>query len=70
MRHPVVAPVVQRQRCARIKTLMAAGATGDLGAMQDFVRNCMSDYDVSGWTAKDLINPDDINLVSRGQVQG
>lgn len=49
---------------------MAASATGDLGAMQDFVRNCMSDYDVSGWTAKDLVNPDDINLVSRGLVQG
>ncbi|GIQ76830.1 4-hydroxyphenylacetate 3-hydroxylase family protein [Bradyrhizobium sp. ma5] len=54
----------------RVETLMAASATGDLGAMQDFVRNCMSDYDVSGWTAKDLINPDDINLVSRGLVQG
>ena len=54
----------------RVETLMAASATGDLGAMQDFVRNCMSDYDVSGWTAKDLVNPDDINLVSRGLVQG
>jgi 4-hydroxyphenylacetate 3-monooxygenase len=53
----------------RVETLMAATATGDLEAMQDFVRLCMSDYDLSGWTAKDLINPDDINLVSRGMVQ-
>ncbi len=54
----------------RVETLMAATATGDLGAMQDFVRPCMGDYDLSGWTAKDLINPDDINLISRGMVQG
>lgn len=58
----------------RIETLMAATATGDLGAMQDFVRNCMGDYDLSGWTAKDLINPDDINVIilgmrSRGRVR-
>ena len=31
---------------------MAATATGDLGAMQDFVRTCMGDYDLSGWTAQ------------------
>ncbi|WP_395678060.1 4-hydroxyphenylacetate 3-hydroxylase N-terminal domain-containing protein [Inquilinus sp.] len=53
----------------RVETLMAATASGDLGGMQDFVRTCMSDYDLSGWTAKDLINPDDVNLVSRGLVQ-
>jgi len=54
----------------RIETLMAATATGDLAAMQDFVRLCMGDYDLSGWTASDLINPDDINLISRGLTQG
>ncbi|HXZ87682.1 MAG TPA: 4-hydroxyphenylacetate 3-hydroxylase N-terminal domain-containing protein [Candidatus Binataceae bacterium] len=53
----------------RVETLMASTATGELGAMQDFARKCMGDYDLSGWTAKDLINPDDINLISRGMVQ-
>ncbi|WP_334393216.1 4-hydroxyphenylacetate 3-hydroxylase N-terminal domain-containing protein [Bradyrhizobium sp. AZCC 2262] len=54
----------------RVETLLTATATGDLAGMQEFVRTCMSDYDVSGWTAKDMINPDDINLISRGMVQG
>lgn len=53
----------------RIETLMAATATGDLAAMQELVSQCMSDYDLSGWTGTDLINPDDINLISRGMVQ-
>lgn len=53
----------------RIETLTAATVTGDLAAMQDLVRQCMRDYDLSGWTASDLINPDDINLISRGMVQ-
>jgi 4-hydroxyphenylacetate 3-monooxygenase len=54
----------------RIETLGAAAATGDLYAMQGMVRDCMSEYDLSGWTTKDLVNPDDINLISRGMVQG
>jgi 4-hydroxyphenylacetate 3-monooxygenase len=54
----------------RIEALGAAAATGDLDAMQGLVRDCMSEYDLSGWTAKDLINPDDVNLISRGMVQG
>lgn len=53
----------------RVETLMAASATGDLKNMQDFVQSCMDDYDVSGWTAKDLVSPDDINLISRGLTQ-
>jgi 4-hydroxyphenylacetate 3-monooxygenase len=53
----------------RIETLLAATATGELGAMQDFVRACMADYDTSGWTGGDLVNPDDISLVSRGLSQ-
>jgi aromatic ring hydroxylase len=54
----------------RIETLMASAATGELAAMQDFARQCMGEYDLSGWTGSDLINPDDINLISRGLAQG
>ena len=53
----------------RVETLMAATATGQLAAMQETVKTCMADYDLSGWTAKDMVNPDDINLISRGMVQ-
>lgn len=53
----------------RIETLLAATATGDLAQMQSLVKDCMSEYDLSGWTKGDLINPDDISLVGRGTVQ-
>ncbi|MGQ3675326.1 4-hydroxyphenylacetate 3-hydroxylase N-terminal domain-containing protein [Xanthobacter sp. TB0139] len=53
----------------RIETLGVAKASGDLDAMQDLVRRCMSEYDLEGWKAPDLINPDDISLVSRRVVQ-
>ncbi|TIV74053.1 MAG: Pyoverdin chromophore biosynthetic protein pvcC, partial [Mesorhizobium sp.] len=53
----------------RIETLNAAAATGDLASMQSIVKDCMSEYDLSGWTSSDLINPDDISLVGRGTVQ-
>lgn len=54
----------------RIECLGAATATGELGAMQELVHRCMSEYDLNGWTASDLINPDDISLVSRRMIQG
>ncbi len=53
----------------RIETMMAAMATGDLAEMQNGVKRCLSEYDLSGWTAQDLVNPDDINLISRGMTQ-
>lgn len=53
----------------RIETLLTATATGDLSNMQNFVAQCMGDYDLSGWTGNDLINPDDINLIGRGMTQ-
>jgi 4-hydroxyphenylacetate 3-monooxygenase len=53
----------------RIETLGAATATGDLASMQSLVKDCMSEYDLSGWTGSDLINPDDISLVGRGSLQ-
>ncbi|MBV6638838.1 MAG: Pyoverdin chromophore biosynthetic protein pvcC, partial [Mameliella sp.] len=53
----------------RIETLLTATATGDLANLQGFVAQCMGEYDLSGWTGNDLINPDDINLVGRGMTQ-
>jgi 4-hydroxyphenylacetate 3-monooxygenase len=53
----------------RIETLLAASATGELQMMQDMVSRCMGEYDLKGWTGTDLINPDDINLITRGMVQ-
>lgn len=36
---------------------------GMLGHARDLASKAMSEYDLSGWTAKDLINPDDVNFI-------
>ncbi|AVO37492.1 4-hydroxyphenylacetate 3-hydroxylase N-terminal domain-containing protein [Pukyongiella litopenaei] len=53
----------------RIETLLNADASGDLANLQAFVGQCMGEYDLSGWTGNDLVNPDDINLIGRGMIQ-
>ena len=30
--------------------------------IKGFVDKCMSEYDLDGWTAPDLINPDDVSV--------
>jgi 4-hydroxyphenylacetate 3-monooxygenase len=50
----------------RIGTLGIAQATGLADRMKDLVETCMSEYGLDGWTAPDLINPDDVSwLASR-----
>ncbi len=50
----------------RIETLLTAQANGDHAMMQSFAEQCMSEYDLNGWTGSDLINPDDVNVIMRG----
>ena len=33
--------------------------------MKAFVGRCMAEYDLTGWTAPDLINPDDVSWFAR-----
>ncbi|GKX35262.1 MAG: pyoverdin chromophore biosynthetic protein pvcC [Rhizobiaceae bacterium MnEN-MB40S] len=47
----------------RIQTLFQAMGTGQLQAMQGFVDQCLSEYDMDGWTNNDLVNPDDVNAL-------
>jgi 4-hydroxyphenylacetate 3-monooxygenase len=47
----------------RIETLLTAQATGELEMLQDMARRCMAEYDLKGWVAKDLINPNDVNAL-------
>ena len=49
----------------RIETLLTAQATGQLDAMHGFAEECMSEYDLEGWTKSDLINPWDVNLLKQ-----
>ncbi|MGE2716199.1 4-hydroxyphenylacetate 3-hydroxylase N-terminal domain-containing protein [Mycolicibacterium litorale] len=40
---------------------------GSLDRWRALADKCMADYDLSGWTAPDLINPNDVSMVRRAQ---
>lgn len=50
----------------RIETMLGAQATGDLDRMRAFVDSYMSEYDLSGWTAPDMVNPTDVSRLVAG----
>ncbi|NDK90732.1 Pyoverdin chromophore biosynthetic protein pvcC [Gordonia desulfuricans] len=47
----------------RFQTLFAYQASGQDLALKGFAEQCMSEYDVDGWTRPDLINNDDLTIV-------
>jgi 4-hydroxyphenylacetate 3-monooxygenase len=49
----------------RFETLMVAEHMGQAAKYRGFAEQCMSEYDLDGWTVPDLINPDDINIVMK-----
>ena len=49
----------------RIVCMNIANATGATAKMKELVETCMAEYDINGWTASDLINPDDVSWFSR-----
>jgi aromatic ring hydroxylase len=49
----------------RLTALHIAHATGLTERMKDLVHTCMAEYDLKGWTAPDLINPDDVNWLPK-----
>jgi 4-hydroxyphenylacetate 3-monooxygenase len=42
--------------------LFGALASGQYDRFKQFAESCMAEYDLDGWTAPDLITPDDVNL--------
>ena len=40
-----------------------AGATGATGRYKGFAEQCMAEYNLDGWVAEDLINPDDVSAI-------
>jgi 4-hydroxyphenylacetate 3-monooxygenase len=40
-------------------------ASGQTERFKGFAEQCMAEYDVDGWTAPDLINPDDGNVIKK-----
>jgi 4-hydroxyphenylacetate 3-monooxygenase len=49
----------------RFETLFAAEGSGLADSYRGFAEQCMAEYDLDGWTVPDLINPDDINEITR-----
>ena len=47
----------------RLETLWGQTASGQVDGYKAMVDRCMSEYDLSGWTVPDLINPDDVSYV-------
>jgi 4-hydroxyphenylacetate 3-monooxygenase len=50
----------------RFETLLVAQATGLVDQLTAFADQCMSEYNLDGWTSPDLFNPDSFNLPMRG----
>ena len=44
--------------------LLGAKASGEADRWKAFADSCMADYDLDGWTVPDLINPDDVSVLS------
>lgn len=49
----------------RIQTLSHAHASGAAQRCFDLVEQCMSEYDLNGWTSTDFINPTDVSLMGK-----
>src|SRR6201986_716628 len=46
----------------RMEVLFAATGSGQTDRYKGFAEQCMAEYDLDGWTAPDLINPDDVRF--------
>jgi 4-hydroxyphenylacetate 3-monooxygenase len=47
----------------RFETLMVAEMSGAAERYKGFAEQCMDEYDLDGWTARDLVSNDDINAL-------
>ena len=49
----------------RMEVLFSAMASGQVERYKGFAEQCMSEYDLDGWTVPDLVNPDDVSHFRR-----
>ncbi|WZO53497.1 4-hydroxyphenylacetate 3-hydroxylase family protein [Microbacterium sp. LWH7-1.2] len=52
----------------RQTNLFSAMGTGLLERCRDFAQSAMDEYDLDGWTVPDLINPDDVSILTNRSV--
>lgn len=50
----------------RAETYFNAQGTGQVDALKAFADQCLSEYDLNGWTVPDLVTPTDINIPAAG----
>ncbi len=43
--------------------LLGPTHSGQAAAWKEFAESCMAEYDTDGWTAPDLVNPDDVSVL-------
>jgi 4-hydroxyphenylacetate 3-monooxygenase len=48
----------------------AQEATGLTEAYRDFAEQCLAEYDLNGWTVSDLVNPDDVSVITKSSEIG
>lgn len=49
----------------RLENVVVANENGDAERFEKFADECMSDYDLNGWTNDTWINPDDVSYFSK-----
>ena len=49
--------------------LFSAMGNGNAAKFKGFAEACMAEYDLNGWTAPDLINPDDLSMHRKARQQ-
>ena len=47
----------------RYENVVMANAAGTTDALKAFVDGCMAEYDLDGWTAPDLVSPNDVSFI-------
>jgi 4-hydroxyphenylacetate 3-monooxygenase len=52
------------QENIRMEVLFAAIGSGQAERYKGYAEECMREYDLDGWTAPDLVNPDDVSFFS------
>ncbi|HKZ70047.1 MAG TPA: 4-hydroxyphenylacetate 3-hydroxylase N-terminal domain-containing protein [Anaerolineales bacterium] len=52
----------------RFETLLVADLTGATARYKGFAEQCMAEYNLDGWIAPDLINPDDISVLRKNMT--
>jgi len=51
----------------RLQRLMGVTMTGDADTLKGFVDQCLSEYNMDGWTIPGMVNPDDVNVLTTGR---